>query len=91
MIRRRPWLMATCNFGDVAVFMNEQVRNSVLDLAPRVDELDQDVVKEVLIHHTASGVKILAAPTRPEYAENVTGEQFAKVLRFCAICSLCCC
>jgi pilus assembly protein CpaE len=69
-------------FGDVAVFMNEQVRNSVLDLAPRVDELDQDVVREVLIHHAASGVRILAAPTRPEYAENVTGEQFAKVLRF---------
>lgn len=69
-------------FGDVAVFMNEQVRNSVLDLAPRVDELDQEVVREVMIHHAASGVRILAAPTRPEYAENVTGEQFAKVLRY---------
>jgi pilus assembly protein CpaE len=73
---------ANLQFGDVAVFMNEQVRNSVLDLAPRVDELETDVVREVMINHTASGVKILAAPTRPEYAENVTGEQFAKVLKF---------
>ncbi len=50
-------------FGDVAVFMNEQVRNSVLDLAPRVDEIDSDVVDEVIISHKASGVQILAAPT----------------------------
>ncbi len=69
-------------FGDVAVFMNEQVRNSVLDLASRADELDPDVVKEVMIQHAASGVRILAAPNRPEYAENVSGEQFAKVLKF---------
>jgi len=73
---------ANLQFGDVAVFLNEQVRNSVLDLAPRADELDQDVVKEVMITHAASGVKLLAAPSRPEYAENVTGEQFTKVLKF---------
>ncbi len=69
-------------FGDVAVFLNEQVRNSVLDLAPRADELDAEVVREVLINHGPSGVKILAAPLRPEYSENVSGEQFAKVLDF---------
>lgn len=73
---------ANLQFGDVAVFLNEQVRNSVLDLAPRADELDPDVVKEVMITHAASGVKLLAAPSRPEYAENVTGEQFTKVLKF---------
>lgn len=69
-------------FGDVAVFLNEQVRNSVLDLAVRADELDAEVVEEVLISHTSSGVKVLAAPPRPEYAEKITGDQFAKVLKF---------
>ena len=69
-------------FGDVAVFMNEQVRNSVLELAPRVDELDPDVVDEVIISHKASGVQILAAPTRPEYADKVTPEQFKKLLEY---------
>jgi pilus assembly protein CpaE len=73
---------ANLQFGDVAVFLNEQVRTSVLDLAPRVDELDKDLVQEVLINHVASGIKVLAAPNRPEYAENVTGEQFSKVLKF---------
>jgi pilus assembly protein CpaE len=69
-------------FGDVAVFMNEQVRNSILDLAPRADELDPEVVNNVMLNHAASGVRLLAAPNRPEYAENVSGEQYGKVLKF---------
>lgn len=69
-------------FGDVAVFLNEQVKNSISDLAPRCEELDADVVGDVLISHEGSGVKLLAAPPRPEYAENITGEQFSKILTY---------
>jgi pilus assembly protein CpaE len=69
-------------FGDVPVFLNEQGKNSVIDLAPRVDELDSEVVESVVLLHKPSGVKVLAAPLRPEYAENVTGEQFSKILKF---------
>ncbi|MGB9673029.1 MAG: response regulator [Anaerolineales bacterium] len=69
-------------FGDIAVFLNEQGKNSIVDLAPRVDELDAEVVESVLITHNASGLKALAAPSRPEYAESVTGEQFTKVLQY---------
>ncbi len=69
-------------FGDLAIFVNEQGKNSIVDLAPRVDELDREVIESVLINHAASGVKILAAPTRPEYAENVSGDQFSKVLQY---------
>lgn len=69
-------------FGDVAVFMNEQVRNSLLELAPRADELDPDIIEEVIIAHKASGVRILAAPTRPEYADKVNPEQFKKLLEY---------
>ncbi len=69
-------------FGDVAVFLNEQSKNSVVDLAPRAEELDPDIVEEVMITHNPSGVRILTSPARPEYAENVSGEQFAKVLKY---------
>ncbi len=69
-------------FGDVAVFLNEQSKFSVVDLAPRVDELDPEVVESVIIKHAQSGVRILAAPARPEYADNVNGEQFSKVLNY---------
>lgn len=69
-------------FGDLSFFFNEQGRNGVVDLAPRSDELDREVVSEVIIRHEASGVHILAAPMRPEYADAVSGEQFGGVVRF---------
>jgi pilus assembly protein CpaE len=69
-------------FGDIAVFLNEQARNNVADLAPRADELDPEVVEEVVINHAPSGVHILPAPTRPEEAEGVTGDQFSKLLTY---------
>ncbi len=69
-------------YGDVAVFVNEQGKNTILDLAPRVDELEPDIVEDILIKHEASGVRILAAPQRPEMAEKITGDQFVKVLQY---------
>jgi pilus assembly protein CpaE len=69
-------------FGDVAVMLNERSRNSIIDLAPRSDELDPDIVDNVLITHNVSGVKILTAPSRPEHAENVTGEQFSQIINY---------
>lgn len=69
-------------FGDVAVFLNEQVKNSLLDLTPRVDELDRDFVEEVAVKHNTTGLRILAAPTKPELEEDVPGEQFSKLIDF---------
>jgi len=69
-------------FGDVAVFVNEQGKNTVLDLAPRAEELDAEIVEEVMVKHSATGLHILAAPNRPEYAEKVSSGQFSKMLEY---------
>lgn len=69
-------------FGDVAVFVNEQGKNTIIDLAPRAEELDPEIVEEVMVKHAASGIHILAAPSRPEYAEKVSSGQFGKVLEY---------
>ena len=69
-------------FGDVAVFVNEQGKNTIIDLAPRAEELDPEIVEEVMVKHAASGHHILAAPSRPEYAERVSSGQFGKVLEY---------
>jgi pilus assembly protein CpaE len=73
---------ANLQFGDVAIFLNEQGKNTILDLAPRVDELDPEIVDDVMIKNAASGVHILASPSRPENAEKVSADQFAKLLRY---------
>jgi pilus assembly protein CpaE len=69
-------------FGDTTIFINEPVKNSVVDLTPRVDDLDIDVVNEALTNHSTSDLQILAAPARPEMAFNVDPEQFTKLMGF---------
>ncbi|GAB4482754.1 MAG: AAA family ATPase [Anaerolineales bacterium] len=72
---------AKLQYGDVAIFVNEQGKNTILDLAPRADELDAEVVESVMIKHAASGIHVLAAPARPEQAEQVTADQFSKLIK----------
>jgi pilus assembly protein CpaE len=69
-------------FGDVAVFLNEVGYRSIIDLAPRVNDLDQDVISSVITRHDPSGLDLMVAPNRPEMAEKVTGEEFYKVLQY---------
>jgi pilus assembly protein CpaE len=69
-------------YGDLSFFFNEQGKNNITILAPRADELDNEIVEEVMVAHAGSGVHILAAPQRPEQAEGVAGSDFSKVLEF---------
>ncbi len=73
---------ANLQFGDVAIFVNEQGKNTILELAPRVDDLEPEVVEEILINHAASGLRILAAPQRPEMADRISTDQITKVVQY---------
>jgi pilus assembly protein CpaE len=73
---------ANLQFGDVAVFLNEQGKYSILDLTPRADELDPEFVNSVTIRHSQSGIRILAAPMKPEQSDQVSSEQFSTVLNY---------
>jgi pilus assembly protein CpaE len=68
-------------FGDVSVFLNMQVKLSMVDLASRVDDLDREFVDEILMSHT-SGLKVLPAPPRPEMADEIHADQVRPVLRW---------
>jgi pilus assembly protein CpaE len=68
-------------FGDVSVFLNLQVKNSIVDLAARTDDIDEEIVEDVLMRHE-SGLRVLAAPPRPEMADEVNADQVKKVLRY---------
>ncbi len=67
-------------FGDVPVYFNIQSQHTVIDLAERADALDLDLVNEVTAEHS-SGIRLLA-PSKPEYAERVNADQFAKMLDY---------
>ena len=73
---------ASLQFGDVTVFLNEQAKNTILDLTARVDELDAEFIEEIVLKHSATGLRVLAAPQKPEQADQVTGELFTKLLNY---------
>jgi pilus assembly protein CpaE len=69
-------------FGDVHMFFNELGQFSILDLIPRVYELDFQLVESVLVRNRATGLRILTAPPRPELAEKISGENLSRILEF---------
>lgn len=69
-------------YGDVAVFFNEQGKNTIADLAPLSEELDPEIVEGVLLKRAATGISILASPSRPEMADKITADQFLKIIEF---------
>ncbi len=59
---------SSLQFGDVAVLLNLQANRTLADLAPHIDELDQELLSHVTLSHS-SGIKALLAPPRPEMAD----------------------
>ena len=68
-------------FGDVSVFLNLQTKTSISDLTARSAEIDPEIVNDVLLVHE-SGLHILAAPPRPEMADEVSSEQIRSIIQF---------
>ena len=73
---------ASMQYGDVAMFFNEPGKNTLLDIAPRLDEMDAETVEEIMIKHAPSGIHILAAPQRPEQGDKLPAQQFSGILEF---------
>ncbi len=67
-------------YGDITDLFNIRAGHTILDLAKRAYDLDIDIVEEVLVTHE-SGMRILA-PTGPEQAESVSGDQLIEILKY---------
>jgi len=66
-------------FGDVASYMNIQPRRTIAEFVQERNQWDSQLLNSYLIPHN-SGVKVLAAPLRPEDADLVTPEQVEKII-----------
>ena len=70
---------ANLQFGDVGVFLNLQGKYSLVNLAERADEIEEEFIQSVVVSHS-SGVKVLLGPPTVEDGELVGGEQLKKVI-----------
>lgn len=66
-------------FGDVSVFLNLLPRRTIAELAQEGSNIDIDLVESYMIPHI-SGIKVLPAPGRPEYAELITPSQVEGII-----------
>lgn len=67
-------------FGDIAIMLNVSVKNTISDLIKEINQLDSDLMDDYLVTHF-SGVKVLPAPIKPEYAEYITAAHTEKILK----------
>lgn len=68
-------------FGDISLMMNINPRKTIAELMQESGELTSDLMDEYF--YERSGVKILAAPNKPELGELVTSFGVETVLKIC--------
>ncbi len=66
-------------FGDIAIMLNVSVKNTISDLIKEIGQIDSGIMEEYLVTHF-SGVKVLPAPIKPEYAEYITSNHVEKII-----------
>lgn len=72
-------LDADFQFGDVNMAMDLQSSLTIYDLVNEIHKLDETRLNDFLITHS-SGVKVLSAPARPEFADLITTEVIEKTV-----------
>ncbi len=66
-------------FGDIAIMLNVSVKNTISDLIKEFGQLGKELMEEYLVTHF-TGVKVLPAPIKPEYAEYITANHVEKII-----------
>jgi pilus assembly protein CpaE len=67
-------------FGDVSLAMDLQSNFTIKDIAEDIERLDEYDLLNYLTTHS-SGVKVLPAPDRPEFAELITSNTIKKTIK----------
>ncbi len=67
-------------FGDVAIMLNLIPSRNVISLLEEPPPWTSNVVLDYMIPHEQSGIEVLLAPSRPEYAEIVQVEHIEQTL-----------
>jgi pilus assembly protein CpaE len=68
-------------FGDIAALLNLLPRQTIAQMVQEPGPLDGDLLQNYLIYHLSSGISLLPAPVRPEYADLVTPQHIEQILK----------
>jgi pilus assembly protein CpaE len=71
---------ADLQFGDVAVMLKLTPQNTIVDAVSALHRLDAQMLRSLLVTHERSGLLVLAAPTEPAFADQVSASAMVKIL-----------
>jgi pilus assembly protein CpaE len=66
-------------FGNIDVMLNVISNKTINEVVSRIDQLDEELLRDVMITHS-SGVRVLLAPVGPELAEYITPDHMRRIL-----------
>jgi pilus assembly protein CpaE len=67
-------------FGDVGVMLHLPNPKTIIELVTRINELDEDLLRDVMIPHS-SGIKVLLAPLQPQDGELIQAAHVTRILQ----------
>lgn len=67
-------------FGDVGVLLNLSNPKTILELVTRINEMDDTLMRDVLVPHS-SGIRVLLAPAQPQDGELVQAAHITRILQ----------
>lgn len=84
LARRSPKMVALVDadlqFGDVAVMLGMAPEHTIIDAVNQIDALDPVLLKSLLIKHEPTGLRVLAAPIEPAFADAVSLPHIRRIL-----------
>jgi pilus assembly protein CpaE len=66
-------------FGAIDAMLNLQITRSISDVVSSLEDADGELLHSVTLPHT-TGIRLLAAPPRPEEADLITAENLKRVI-----------
>lgn len=72
---------ADLQFGDVAVMMKLAPVHTVVDAVGSIEQLDIQLLESLLTTHEPSGLRILAAPLEPAFADQIRASDMITMIR----------
>ena len=68
------------HYGDIALLYNQITNRSIVDLAIRVQNLDDDLVESVIFTDDNSGIDLLASPQKLDLSNEIGGQDLETII-----------
>jgi pilus assembly protein CpaE len=80
---------ADLQFGDVSVMLKLTPQHTIVDAVQAIDRMDAGYLEQLLMTHEPSGLRVLAAPLEPAFADQIGAAEMVAIVdmlrTFCSV------